>query len=60
MTLQEAIEAIEDTYDESWVKYNPSMQNALKLGSEALKRVKGLRVYEVGPVQVMLPGETEE
>ena len=60
MTLEEAIKGLEEIKDGRRHTFLPSSQDALGLGTGALKRLKKLRdnysPYSIAP----LPGETEE
>ncbi len=60
MKLEKAIEILQYHSERNADIAGSSWANALKLGIEAMRRVKGLRLYDVGPVQVLLPGETKE
>ena len=60
MKLEKAIEILNTIYDDIDLGFLDDDLYALKLGIEAMRRVKGLRLYDVGPVQVLLPGETKE
>ena len=60
MQLEKAIEILEDTFDESWVKYNSSVQNALSLGIEALKLYGKIRNNPGVVFDYYLPGETKD
>jgi len=59
MIIDEAIERLE-TAKEGWpVSAGEKYYQALELGLEALKRVKGNRLYPQPTVYPLLPGETE-
>jgi len=60
MTIDEAIEILEGevTYRDCFD--NTDRYHALKLGIEALKRVKLVRESPLGSWEYLLPGETEK
>lgn len=60
MTIDEAIEELEQAkpYITDWKSVH--CRNALQLGIEALKRVAKMRTYKPDPPGLLLPGETEE
>jgi hypothetical protein len=60
MTLEEAIKTLELENKHPWNKDNSELRQAVKLGIEALKRIKGRRDLESGWEKPLLPGETEE
>lgn len=60
MTLQKAIERLEIMYDMREKRGYHSEQGALKLGIEAMKRIKAIRPYSNKDKSHYLPGETKE
>ena len=60
MTIQEAIELLSSIYGHVDMEVATKERIALKLGIEALKRVKLHRTDRRYPFNTLLPGETEE
>jgi hypothetical protein len=60
MTLEKAIETIEQRIDKPLMDWCVEDFRALQLGIEALKEVKRLRSYKAFYVQKLLPGEADE
>lgn len=60
MTLEEAIESLEDGLEDNAYEPGCRFERAIKLGIEALKRVKGNRKYPQPTVYPLLPGEKPE
>jgi hypothetical protein len=60
MTPDEAIKILEVEERGLDPKYHPRLTKALKLGIEALKRIKADRILPYPIVSDLLPGETEE
>jgi len=59
MTIDKAIKKIQYVIDDRPEIYSEEVLAALKLGIEALKRIKHLRGYAMTQVDTRLPGETE-
>lgn len=60
MTLNKAIEILEAKVVRSGYEADISSQEALQLGIEGLKMIKGLRNGCIIPAHLIVPGETEE
>jgi hypothetical protein len=60
MTIDEAIGELIPLEEGHFIRYTPLLIKAIKLGSEALKRVKSLRSLWGKDFNLKLPGETEE
>ena len=60
MTIEKAIETIRHLVGVSMVLTGPAQDDALKLGIEALKRLKRNRKDPVLAIFTPLPGETKE
>lgn len=60
MTLDEAIKLTEHLFVRRPNLIDKDYDAAIKLGIEALKRVKKIRHYKHDLTQVLLPGETED
>jgi len=60
ITIDEAIKPLDEWYPECSLALHPNFPKAVKLGAEALKRIKDFR--ETGNPQHLrcLPGETKE
>ncbi|MBA7587665.1 hypothetical protein ES708_29696 [subsurface metagenome] len=60
MTINEAIEILTKGLPaDTWVM-KPDLQRAAKLGIEALRQIKQIRVYAKELYLPLLPGETKE
>ena len=59
MTIEEAIAILEALYRGGMSPNHPNPKEALKLGSEALKRFQRYRKDTVNSILDPLPGETE-
>jgi len=60
MKIDKAIEILDYYRTSDCVHLTPDARDALKLGIEALKRVKGLRRFWGKDINLKLPGETED
>lgn len=60
MTLQEAIEILENFQGEDFVENWTDYLSAFQLSIEALKKIKAARAYSLDWVNDLLPGETKE
>ncbi len=60
MTIGEAIERLRDLYNSKGWLLAQYEKDAIKLGIEALKRLRAYRRNEIGSGGCRLPGETEE
>ncbi len=60
MYISKAIEILNHYPDPDEIYSDPDFMDAIKLGIEALKRVKGNRLYPQPDVYPLLPGETED
>jgi hypothetical protein len=59
MTIDEAIKKMEPlTKDADWI-VAADLKEAIRLGIEALKRLKDIREYRFGITDKLLPSETE-
>ena len=59
MELEKAIEILEHKVNQNVFQVDPDALDALKLGIEALKRVKAYKEAHVGLHYEPMPGETE-
>ncbi len=59
MTIDKAIEILAKRSESPFVKANQDTLHAMKLGIEALRRVKLVRDSPSGYYEYRLPGETE-
>ena len=59
MTLDEAIEVLEQVELGSMPRYNPNATRAFKMAKEALEFKQNLRQHTVDDFDALLPGETE-
>lgn len=60
MKLEKAIEILNEDINHPTAQFMPELQDAQKLGIEALKRIHAIRTHRSYSVQPSLPGETEE
>ena len=60
MTIDEAIEGLNKIIDWPQSNLSPASVNSVRLGIEALKRVKEHRYYKITSSAILLPGETLE
>jgi len=60
MTLQEAIENLQDLLHPEGDEVYPEVASAVKLGIEAMKRIREKRLNHWVLITPPLPGETEE
>jgi hypothetical protein len=60
ISIDEAIKELQIMNHDGFIITRDTELKALKLGEEALKRVKNNRGKVYTPVQRLLPGETEE
>ena len=59
MTLGEAIEILEFFHDQCVTPLTNPGLNAVRMGIEALKRIKAVRIFPNTSADEFLPGETE-
>lgn len=59
MTIDKAIEILGLRIKSPFVRANPDTKDAIKLGIEALKRIKECRLADHTIKEDLLPGETE-
>lgn len=60
MKLDEAIETFTEDFNHPTAHFMPELQEAEKLGIEALKRFRYARKHHLLITPTLLPGETEE
>jgi len=60
MTIDEAIEILEDELRENAHREGSWLEASHKLGIEALKAIQGLRILDFARFGGLLPGETKE
>lgn len=60
MTLNQAIEVLEEELTYPVPRADQDLTNALRLGIEALKLIPYHRRYPADPLPDLLPGETED
>jgi len=60
ITIKKAIELVVDYQKRRAINRQDDVQEALKLGIEALRRIKDARTDEVEVGKGLLPGETKE
>jgi len=59
MTIDEAIEVQTDYLENPLLNYHEDLRKSIELGIEALKRVRGCRLFPNTGASELLPGETE-
>jgi len=59
MNLEKAIEILEKEQEDTFMGSEKDWKQALKLGSEGLKRIKNGRIYLFALRHPKLPGETD-
>lgn len=60
MKIEKAIEILTEDINHPTAQFMPELQEAEKLGIEALKRIREIRPFGNNPGISYLPGETED